>query len=265
MSTFLRRGRACLSSFLLLAAAGCAMRDGGQEPQPVTVAEETEPEPESLSFPVSFDRGLGRLVAMGPDAVEGIGRDLSYDGLLTGLLPGVGNFLTEGLVGDVLMDGLGAGFLYMGASDRIAGRAVERIGRIVTDTHMSLVPSGASANVRFDRREGYVPTRWKASRNYAGKLDQALGALVEMPFGIVRSVGRSYRDNGFVLGTVELVPNVLIGTTAELFAGLGKFGSLLIGQGQSAERIEEFRRRLTDNTSPLTGSTERASREPERR
>jgi hypothetical protein len=236
-----------------------------QEPPPTTVQEEPEQEPEPLSFPVSFDRGLGRLVAMGPDAVEGLGRDLSYDGLLTGLFPGVGNFLTEGMVGDLFVDGLGAGFLSRGASDRIAGRAVERAGRITVDTHMSLVPRGSSANVRFDRREGYVPTRWRARGSYVGKLDQALGALVEMPFGIVRSVGRSYRDNGFVLGTVELLPNVLIGTAAEVFGGLGKFGSLLLGQGASAERIEEFRRRLTDNTSPITGSTAPASREPERR
>jgi hypothetical protein len=253
------RIRSCFVG-LAMTAVGCAT--ARQETTPPQAPKEGHVEVEkkepksarSLSYPESLDRGVGRLLSMGMNGVEGLGRDMDHDGLVMGVIPAVANFLTEGIIGDLFVDGIGGAALYIGGADDTAREARVKAARVALRTHLSLIPSPrGNANIE-ETEEGY----WQAPEKFAGQIypvnfDQSLGALVGMPFGIVRQIGRNFDDNGFVVGLVELVPNTLVSIVGEVGGGLGKFATLIVGQGKAAESIDIWQRDLESNNKLITG------------
>lgn len=232
----MRIRRSILSAMSLL-VAGCQSAPQGAIDQAECARD--------LSWYESLDRGLARFVSMGCNTVEGLGRDLSHDGLLVGVLPGTANLLTEGVIGDLLVDGVGGGLLYLSTSDGIARAARDRSSNLARSTHVSLVKgrSGRANIVELDQGNGIAESNYTA-QPYAVMLDQSFGALAGMPFGIVRQVGDTFERNGFLLGLVELVPATIVSVVSEVGGGLGKFGTLIVGQGAAADSIDRWQREL---------------------
>ncbi len=228
---------------------------GTKEGHVTTEEAEKRPGPVSdLSYPESFDRGIARFVSLGMNASEGVGRDMEQDGVVSGLLPAVANLLTEGVVCDVFIDGIGGAVLYVSGSDEVARQARLKAAKTALRSHLSFIsgPKG-TANI-VESEEGYKRAEQKsAGQIYPVMLDQSFGALVGIPFGIVRQIGRNFDDNGFVVGLVELIPNTIVSVIGEVGGGLGKFGTLIVGQGEAAESIEHWKRDLESNNRLITG------------
>ncbi|MBI1852045.1 MAG: hypothetical protein HYR85_17035 [Planctomycetes bacterium] len=246
---------------LLVGAIGCTSaryQESGAPPKSGHVdlqKAEKKPGPISdLSYPESFDRGIARFVSMGMNTVEGMGRDMDHDGLVCGVLPSVANLLTEGIVGDLFIDGLGGAFLYLSGSDEVARQARLKAAHQALRAHLSFVPGPeGSANI-VETEKGYDLAEQKfVGQIYPVNFDQSLGSLVGMPFGIVRQIGRNFDDNGFVVGIVELIPNTFVSIVGEIGGGLGKFGTLIVGQGEAAESIDRWQRNLESNNKLITG------------
>lgn len=207
-----------------------------------------------LGYLQCVDRGLARLVAMGPNLVEGFGRDVDHDGLITGMLPGVGNLIVEGVAGDLLIDGLGGGFCYLAGAAGTAESAHRRAASLSLRTHLSLIAGPSQNDNIIETEAGFAAADQRfIDQPYLVNLDQSFGSLAGMPFGIVRQIGRNFEDNGFLFGLVELVPNTLIATVAEVGGGLAKFGTLIAGQGSTAESIDRWQRDLEANNHLVTG------------